>query len=456
MSGTVAPLPLTQDNDPAHSGLLDRVLRANPAVPALVGLCVLAVFIAVVVTWGLLAPVSGAAVAEGSLQVEGKRQTVQHPYGGVVRDLFVKEGETVRTGQILMTLSDTEPRSNLDVLVAQRNALLAEEARLMAERDGRAEPDFGLMRPAQGTAEGAEAAVAQAMANERAVMIARKRQYDIQSGLLNQRIGQLGDQRRGSEAALNGLVRQADLIEEEAKGARYLLTSGLTPKTRVLALEREAAKLLADQGTKRSEIAATDQAIASAKLDIAKLDRDRMTEITNDLRTTQSSLAEIAPKIEAARDVVHRTRITAPATGAVVGLSVFTRGGVVQQGARLLDIVPKSNPLMVEARLKLNDINEVVPGRRADVRLTGFTRNERPIISGEIATVSADRLTDDRSGEGYYSILVRMNPDDVARSKVELQAGMPAEIVVTTRPRTFFDYLVAPLLDQITGAFHER
>jgi HlyD family type I secretion membrane fusion protein len=456
MSDTVAQLPLTQDNDPAHSGLLDRVLRANPAVPAVVGLCVLAVFIAVVVTWGLLAPVSGAAVAEGSLQVEGKRQTVQHPYGGVVRDLLVKEGETVRTGQILMTLSDTEPRSNLDVLVAQRNALLAEEARLMAERDGRSEPDFGLMGPAPGTAAGAEAAVAQAMANERAVMIARKRQYDIQSGLLNQRIGQLGDQRRGSEAALNGLVRQADLIEEEAKGARYLLTSGLTPKTRVLALEREAAKLLADQGTKRSEIAATDQAIASARLDIAKLDRDRMTEITNDLRTTQSSLAEIAPKIEAAQDVVHRTRITAPATGAVVGLSVFTRGGVVQQGARLLDIVPRSNPLMVEARLKLNDINEVVPGRRADVRLTGFTRNERPIISGEIATVSADRMTDDRSGEGYYSILVRMNPDDVARSKVELQAGMPAEIVVTTRPRTFFDYLVAPLLDQITGAFHER
>lgn len=454
MSGTVAQAPLTQDIDPPHTAMLDRVLKANPARPALVGLCALAVFVAAVVTWGLYAPVSGAAVAEGSLQVEGKRQTVQHPYGGIVRDLFVKEGETVETGQILMTLSDTEPRSNLDVLVAQRNALLAEEARLVAERDGLSDPDFGSMLSAHGLE--VAPAVAQAIANERAVMIARRRQYDIQSGLLNQRIEQLGEQRRGSEAALNGLLRQADLIEEEAKGARYLLSSGLTPKTRVLALEREAAKLLADQGTKRADIASTDQAVASTKLDIAKLDRDRMTEVTNGLRTTQSSLAEITPKIDAAQDVVRRTRITAPASGAVVGLSVFTRNGVIQQGARLLDIVPKTNPLMVEARLRLSDINEVVPGRRADVRLTGFTRNERPIIGGEVATVSADRMTDDRSGEGYYSILVRMNPEDLARAKVDLQAGMPAEVVVTTRPRTFFDYLVAPLLDQITGAFHEK
>ncbi|MCJ2084139.1 HlyD family type I secretion periplasmic adaptor subunit [Methylobacterium sp. J-090] len=446
-----SPRSLQQDLEPPN-GRRAPLVRANPLRPALAGFGVIVLFVAAVVLWGLFAPVSGAATAEGVLQVEGRRQSVQHPYGGVVKDLLVREGDQVGKGQILLTLSDTEPRSRLDVLLAEGGALLAEEARLMAEREGRPEPAFGTaLTDRQG-----EAGIAQAMANERAVMRARTRQFESETGLLRQRIGQLQEQKRGSQAQLDGLKRQGDLIEEEAKGARYLLASGLTPKTRVLSLEREAARLLGDQGARLSDIASTDEAIGAAKLEIAKLERARTTEVTNALRTAQSRLAELAPKIDAARDVLTRTRITAPATGAVVGLSIFTQGGVIQQGARLLDIVPRSNPLMVEAKLRLADIHEVVPGRHADIRLTNFVRNERPVINGEVVTVSADRLTDERSGQGYYSVLVRMNPDDLERSKVELQAGMPAQVVVTTRPRTLVDYLIAPLLDQISGAFHEK
>jgi HlyD family secretion protein len=135
---------------------------------------------------------------------------------------------------------------------------------------------------------------------------------------------------------------------------------------------------------------------------------------------------------------------------------VFTEGGVIQPGEKLLDVVPLANPLIVEARLRLGDVNEVMPGRRADVRLTGINHVERPTINGVVQTVSADRLTDKDSGEGYYALQVALNADDVKKSRVELQAGMPAEVIVTTRPRTLFEYLISPLRDEITGAFRER
>jgi HlyD family type I secretion membrane fusion protein len=239
-------------------------------------------------------------------------------------------------------------------------------------------------------------------------------------------------------------------------GAQHLFEQGYTPKTRILALQREAAKLQADAGAQQANIAGMQQQIAQNDLEIAKAARARMSEITDQLRSAESKLAELAPKIEAATDVVARTRIAAPATGAVVGLDVFTEGGVVQPGARLMDIVPTDNPLIASARLKLSDINEVAVGHRAEVQLTGVNYIERPRLYGTVRTVSADRLTDDKSGQGYYAVEVALEPDDVRKSRVELQAGMPAEVIVPTRPRTLFEYLLGPLRDEITRAFRER
>ena len=424
----------------------------NPSRPAKIGIAVLLLFVAVLAAWGALAPLSGAAIAGGNLQVEGKRQSVQHPYGGVVKRLLVKEGDSVVKGQVVLLLSETEPRAQLDVLLVEDAALKATEVRLIAERDGVAEPSFDAVL---GEHRASRAAV-QAAASERAIMTARRRQYESEAGALRQRIAQLEEQIRGSSARVEGAERQGASVGEELAGARQLAASGFTPKTRVLALERSAAQFEADRGSAMADTAKGRQAIGEAEIEIAKLDRQRMTEITNDLRTTQAKLAQLGPKIDAARDVLERTQVTAPATGAVVGLAVFTEGGVIQPGARVLDVVPSDNPLVVEARLRLSDINEVTPGRAADVRLTSIPRNERPTIRGEVMTVSADKLTDDRSGQGYYSIQVRLDADDVKKVKLDLQAGMPVEIVMPTRARTLVDYLVSPLLDEMTGAFREK
>lgn len=441
---------MTSRSAPGQTSVTKKV--HDPARPARVGFAVAVAFILFLAGWGFLAPVSGAAIAEGSLQVRSQRQSVQHPDGGVVAQLNVTEGQAVRKGDVLLRLADHEPRAKLDVLKAERASLLAQEARLIAERDGKTEPAFS----SQLTAAGDQPSVAQAMLNERAVMAARALQFRTQAHMLQARIGQLQEQIAGGNAQIDGLERQQALLEEEAKGARQLLASGYTPKNRVLALERTAAQFEADKGARQAEVASAQQAIGEAELNIARLERERISEITGELRQTQATLAGLGPRIEAAADVLSRTVVAAPASGNVVGLAVFTEGGVVRPGAKLLDIVPADEPLIVDARLQLTDVSEIKQARSADVRLTSIPRNERPQIRGEILTVSADKLTDERSGEGFYAVRVKLNADDVKASKVPLQAGMPTEVIVTTRPRTLLAYLLGPLTDEITGAFREK
>jgi HlyD family type I secretion membrane fusion protein len=432
--------------------LRERAFYARPARPALVGAGVVAAFAAAMMMWGTLAPISGAAIANGNLQVEGKRQSVQHPYGGVIRKLLVREGAHVEKGQLLMTLDDSDPRSKLEVLIADRDAALATQARLIAERDGHDAPDFGDELHSHFDKD----SVRQAMANEIAMMAARRHQFEAETAVLRGKIAELKAQIGGTQAQLTGSEKQRDLLADEMSGAQHLFQQGFTPKTRILALQREDAKLQADMGAQQATIAGMQQQIAENDLEIAKAERARMSEITDQLRSTESKLTDLAPKIDAATDVLARTRITAPATGSVVGLDVFTEGGVIQPAAKLMDIVPSDNPLIVDARLKLSDINEVTVGRRADVRLTGVNYMERPHLSGTVRTVSADRMTDDKSGQNYYSIEVALDANDVKKSRVDLQPGMPAEVVVPTRPRTLFEYLIGPLRDEINGAFRER
>ncbi|MBK3663856.1 HlyD family type I secretion periplasmic adaptor subunit [Bradyrhizobium diazoefficiens] len=429
----------------------ERAYYARPGRPALVGAIVVGAFASAMTLWGTLAPISGAAIASGNLQVEGRRQSVQHPYGGVIRQLLVRDGAHVEKGQLLLVLDDSDPRAKLEVLVADRDAARAAEARLMAERDHHATPDFGI------DPKDAKPALRQAMANETAMMAARKHQFDAETSVLKGKIAELNAQIGGTQAQLTGTEKQRELLTDEMNGAQHLYEQGYTPKTRILALQREDAKLQADIGAQRATIAGMQQQISQNDAEIAKAERARMSEITDQLRTTENKLAELAPKVDAATDVVTRTQIRAPATGSVVGLDVFTEGGVIQPGAKLMDIVPSDNPLIVDAQLKLSDINDVAVGRRAEIRLTGVNYIERPRLYGTIRTVSADRVTNDRaSGPGYYVVEVSLEPDDVKKSRIELQSGMPAEVIVPTRPRTLFEYLFGPLRDELTRAFRER
>lgn len=424
----------------------------DPFRPALAGLLAILAFIALFMLWGYAAPLSSAAIAEGSLQVRGQRQSVQHPYGGVISKLLVVEGQHVERGQPLIELDAAEVRAELDIASAEVISLLAQQARLICEREYAGPDCFKEFEEENRSRPG----VSEAVANERAVMIARERQYEAEKGMLTSKVVQFQERISGLAAQVAGATTQSLSLTEEIRGAQQLLASGYTSKTRVMELERAYARVLADKGSRMADIAGAKQEIGEAQLAVARLDRERISDITDQIRKTQSSLAGALPKLDAAQDVMNRTVIRAPVSGSIVGLSVFTEGGVIQAGAQLMDIVPHESPIIVEARLPLSDINYVAPGIEADVRLTGVTRNDRPQLRGEIISVSADKFTDSQSGAEYFAVRAKLHPDDVRNSKVKLQPGMPAEVVVTTKSRTLAGYLLGPLLDEIGYAFREQ
>jgi HlyD family type I secretion membrane fusion protein len=271
--------------DEEFGDLRERAFYARPARPALIGADVVATFALAMTMWGTLAPISGAAIASGNLQVEGKRQSVQHPYGGVVRQLLVREGAHVEKGQLLLTLDDSDPRSKLEVLIADRDAALATQARLIAERDGHDAPDFGDELHSHFDKD----TVRQAMANEIAMMAARRHQFEAETAVLRGKIDELKAQIGGTQAQLTGSEKQRDLLADEMTGAQHLFQQGFTPKTRILALQREDAKLQADMGAQQATIAGMQQQIAENGLEIAKAQRARMSEITDQLRSTKAS-----------------------------------------------------------------------------------------------------------------------------------------------------------------------
>jgi len=431
---------------------IDSPRYSDPMRPAVWGAGALMAFAALFILWGYVAPLSSAAIAEGSLQVQAQRQSVQHPYGGVVSRLLVTEGQYVERGQPLLELDGTEARAKLDIANAEVVALLAQQARLVCERERVGPECLDDFEKENRSRPGIEEAVA----NERSVMLARAEQYEAEKGMLVSKVAQLQEEIAGLTAQIEGLSKKSASLDDEIAGARKLLASGFTPRTRVLELERASAQVLADQGSRIAEVAGAKQAISEAELAVARLDRQWITEITDQIRNTRSQLAESLPKLEAAQDVANRTVIRAPVSGSIVGLTVFTEGGVIQAGARLMDIVPDDNAMIVEARLPLSDVNYVEPGLGADIRLIGIPRNVRPQIRGEIISVSADKFTDSISGTSYFAVRAKLDPDDVRESNVRLQPGMPAEVVVTTKPRTLASYLVSPLLDEIGYAFREQ
>jgi epimerase transport system membrane fusion protein len=205
-----------------------------------------------------------------------------------------------------------------------------------------------------------------------------------------------------------------------------------------------------------TEVASANKAMAEADFQIAGLARERQSEVSEGLRANQAALAALTPQLAVAQDALARTDIVATASGNVVGLAVLTEGGVIAAGAELLSIVPSDGPMIVEAQMRLADVTDVARGEIADIRLLAVPASTRPHLTGTVETVSADRVVDERSGHSYYALRVSLDPQQLADSGVDLQSGMPVQVVIPTRGRTLIDYLTSPLLDEVSGAFRER
>jgi HlyD family secretion protein len=419
--------------------------------PLAAGILLVAIFFAGFGGWAALAPLASATLAEGVIRVETHRKTVQHLEGGIVREILIAEGDRVEAGQVLMRLDQTQSGTAVAVLSDQRDALLALRARLTAERDGLEAIAF----PPE--LSGADAKMAALREGQGRIFEARRRSLAAQLGILAERREQLQSEIQAHKAQLAAAKAQLQLIAEEIATVADLLARGLERKPRLLALQRQQSYLEGLRGEQQAAIAKAEQTIGETRMQGEDLLTKRSAEVALELRDAESRLLEIEEKLGLASDIDRRMEVLAPVSGQVVDLKVHTVGGVIRPGEPLLDIVPMSDALVVEARLRPVDIDSVAIGQPAQVALTAYRQRTTPRLDGTVVKLSADALTDPERRINYYAADIRIDASELAKlQEIELYPGMPAEVMIVTGERTFLQYLLQPVTDSFHRAFREQ
>ncbi|MEI2387032.1 HlyD family type I secretion periplasmic adaptor subunit [Breoghania sp. JC706] len=404
--------------------------------------------------WAATAELSSAVVAAGVLVVEGNVKKVQHPEGGIIAKLMVREGQRVEAGETVVLMDDTAARANLAAIEKSITQLLARQARLEAERDGALEA--AVSQELRHRLHGDDARLA--MANERRLFQDRRASRDGRKARLREQILQLHQQIDGLELQQQAKVREIELIGKELDGQRRLFKLGLTSLSRVNNLDRSTARLHGESGQLKASAAALRGAIAELQLQILQVDREAQTEVAAELRDVANQLATLAEDEVTARNRLAHADVKAPISGVVHLLSVHTVGGVVTAAETLMEIVPRSSVLTVEARVSPQDIDQISTGLPTTLRLSAFNRNTTPELTGSIIRVSADLETDQATGTNFYRAAIRIPDHELRRlpSGLALLPGMPVEAFIRTGDRTVLSYLVKPIQDHASRVFREE
>jgi HlyD family secretion protein len=402
--------------------------------------------------WATATDLAGAVVASGTFVVESYVKSVQHPTGGVVGELLVREGQRVKSGDVLIRLDATQVKANLGIVSKRLDELTAREVRLEAERDDQ----DALVFPQEFIARADRMEVARAMRGEQNLFLSRRATRDSKRAQLRERIAEYEHQIDGLKAQQLAFERGLDVRRREMVGLRELLQRGITTVQRLNELERDEAMLEAYRGQVVAGQAQAAGSIAEARLQILQLDQDLKAEVTGDLRDTQAQLGEFSERKIAAEDQLQRIDMIAPQDGVVHNLSVHTIGGVISPRDTVMEIVPDEDRLTLEAHIAPQDIHDVHLGQHAILRLTAFNVRTTPELSGTVSRVGADLTQDQRKDTSYYVIRISIPPDEFARiGELKLVPGMPAEAFIQTGERTALSYFVKPLSDQINRAFRE-
>ncbi|MEA1050404.1 HlyD family type I secretion periplasmic adaptor subunit [Lamprobacter modestohalophilus] len=440
-------------------------LRTSDVPERLFGLLVLLVAFGGFGVWSAVAPIGSAAVAPGIVTVESSRKTVQHFDGGFVDDILVTEGDQVEEGQLLVQLDDTQVRAQLEIARGKYYSLLAEEARLVAERDGAEQISFpqeltdrlGDPRVAEPTDPLVDPRVKDAVEGQKRLFENRRTALKNEKQVLGKRIEQLREQIRGYESLAENWGQRASLYRQEIGALKQLFEKGFSDNSRLREYERLEAEVLGEKSQHEASLAGSKVKIIETELQIVQLTRDFDTKVAERLQQVQPELADLKERIQALSDTVRRTEIRAPVSGSVVGLTVHTRGGIVEPRQRILGIVPKGEQLIVEARVSPQDIDRVYPGLDAEIRFTAFNQANTPTVPGQVLTVSGDRLTDEATGQPYFLARIRVSEDGMDSLQGQtLLPGMPADVMIKTGSRTFLAYLTKPITDRLATAFREE
>jgi HlyD family secretion protein len=403
-------------------------------------------------SWAANTRFAGAVVAPGTLVVESDVKKVQHPTGGIVGRLLVREGSRVVAGDLLVELDQTTTLANLLIITDSLDEQTARKARLEAERDDAATIDFSAFHD-----RGSEPKIALLLSGEQKLFEFRRRSADGQKMQLRERIQQLREEIEGLSSQLKSKSREIALIEQELKGVRELWAKNMITITRVTALERDAARIEGEHGALQSHIAQSKGRINETELQILQIDQQLKTEVAKDMGEVRAKSTELEERKIAAEDQLKRIYIRAPQDGVVHQLAVHTVGGVIGPGEMIMLIVPDSDTLMVEARIAPAEIDQIRLRARATLRFTALNQRTTPTIDGEVVRVSADIAQDPKTGQSFYTIRIAFVETELQRlGAVKLVPGMPVETFVQTDERTVLSYLLKPVDDQVARAFRER
>ncbi|WP_342358827.1 HlyD family type I secretion periplasmic adaptor subunit [Terrarubrum flagellatum] len=408
--------------------------------------------------WGNTAPIAGAVVANGVFVATGENKIIQHLEGGVIRSIEVHEGDVVEVGQPLIYLDETAPRAELRRLYLRSMRLAAMDQRLQAEtredEQLRFTPDF--------IAAARDGEVAEILASQRLTFEARQNSKANEISTIQEGINALKERIEGSKTQLEGTYRQIALLQEEIDGKSPLVKAGLLRKPELLQLMRAHANLQGEVGRLKGELGDAKERISRSNEQIAGVRRAAVKTAVEQLHEIRGEHADVRERMLAAKGVLERVKIAAPVRGVVVKLRYHTSSGVIEPGKNIMELLPLQAELLIEARVRPADIDNVKRGQHAMVRLTALSQRVTPMIEGEVVYLSADALADERktpqpSTGDIYLARVRLNPDSLhAVSGFTPTPGMPAEVYIKTAERTFFQYLMRPIEDSMTRAFRER
>jgi HlyD family type I secretion membrane fusion protein len=394
--------------------------------------------------WGFWAPLSGAIIAPGFVKVDLNRKVVQHQEGGIVRAVRVRDGDQVTQGQELVLLDDVRIDAQLDLLRTQLDAERAKSARLEAERSLATRPVFpkDLLKDEFRT-------------REEALFRARRQALDSQIEVLRRQIRETGQEAEALDLQIAAEARALKLQKEELESNERLLAQGYVQRTRLLTLQRAVAEYEARHSERRAELSKARQRASELEFRILSMRNTYVQAATDELKEASARMFDLEERIRPSRDASERQKITSPIDGEVVGLRVFNAGSVIGPREVLMEIVPTQKRLIVEARIRPEDVNHVRQGIEADIRLTAYQSRTTPLVAGAVTYVSGDRLVDQQNGAPYYVVHIDVPETSLAVASLKLQAGMPAEVFIRTDKRSALDYLLAPVTSYLRRAMRE-
>ena len=404
--------------------------------------------------WAALAPLDKGVPMSGSVARESNRKAVQHLSGGTVEDIRVKEGDSVKAGQVLVRMNSVSANSQADITRVQYFTARAAEARLLAERDGKDSPAFP---PALESAR-ADPRVAQNVTLQNQLFGSRRAALASELGALDQSIAGVKSQAGGLEASRDSKKQQLAILDEQLVNLRELAKDGFVPRSRLLDLERSHAQTRGALAEDVGNIGRAQRQVAELGLRRAQRVQEFQRDVRSQLSDVQKEAGALGSRMKAEQLTVQNVEIKAPVDGVVMDVNVFTRGGVVAPGFKLMDVVPTFDALVVEGQLPVNLVDKVHPGLPVQLIFAAFNTSSTPQIDGEITTVSADRLVDEKSGMPYYRVSARVTPAGlkmIAQNNMEVRPGMPVELFVKTGERTMMSYLLKPLFDRAKTSMTE-